>query len=142
MNRASTILWDYFQECFAVGLAGGSITPVLSDELTADVNGAILQASLIALAVYLVYEVAFLTRTGATIGKRVVGISVRLRGRAGPPPMKATLVRSACFFGFQLFSIASLLDVLWPLFDEKKQAIHDVVGATNVVVGSQPGRDA
>jgi hypothetical protein len=28
------------------------------------------------------------------------------------------------------------------LWDDKKQAIHDKVGATNVVVGPQPKRDA
>jgi uncharacterized RDD family membrane protein YckC len=37
-----------------------------------------------------------------------------------------------------LGSLFTLLDGLWPLWDDKKQAIHDKVAATNVVVGPQP----
>jgi uncharacterized RDD family membrane protein YckC len=98
-------------------------------------------AGIIQLLIAGVYEVFFLSRSGATPGKKIVGISVRLRERAGPPPMKTVLGRTACYFGFQLFNI-SLLDDLWPLWDDKKQALHDKVVATNVVVGPQPKRDA
>jgi len=105
-------------------------------------NGLMLPIMLTVLAVYLVYEVAFVSRTGATPGKMAAGISIRLRDQPGPPPLKATLVRSVCYLGFQLFSLAHLLDVLWPLWDARKQAIHDKVGATNVVVGRQPKRSA
>jgi len=86
------------------------------------------------------YEVFFLSRSGATPGKKIVGISVRLRDQAGPPPMNTVLVRTGCYFGLQLINIAYLLDVLWPLWDDKKQAIHDKVAATNVVIGPQPKR--
>src|SRR5450759_4929816 len=118
---------------------------------TAQLTGPIMQASLITLALYLVYEVTFLTWTGATIGKKVVGISVRLRDKAGPPPLVAVLKRTAVQESANLFgsvpvlgtlaSTFGLLDVLWPLWDDKKQAIHDKVAATNVVVGPQPKRD-
>jgi len=86
------------------------------------------------------YEVFFLSRSGATPGKKIVGISVRLREQAGPPPMNTVLVRTGCYFGMSLVNIVYLLDVLWPLWDDKKQAIHDKVAATNVVVGPQPKR--
>lgn len=99
-------------------------------------------ASLMTLLVAGAYEVLFLSRSGATPGKKIVGISVRLRDKAGPPPMNTVLVRTACFFGMQLVSVAYLLDVLWPLWDIKKQAIHDKAAATNVVVGPQPKRDS
>lgn len=95
-------------------------------------------AVIIQLVIAGAYEVFFLSRSGATPGKKIVGISVRLRDQAGPPPMKAVLVRTGCFLGMQLFNIAYLLDVLWPLWDDKKQAIHDKAAATNVVVGPQP----
>ena len=88
------------------------------------------------------YEVIFLTRRGATPGKKIAGISVRLRDQGGPPPMKAALGRTACYYGFQLINPATLLDNLWPLWDGKKQALHDKVVATNVVVGPQPKRNA
>jgi len=99
-------------------------------------------ASIIGLLISVAYEVFFLRRSGATPGKKIAGISVRLRDQAGPPPMKAILFRTACYFGFSLVSILSLLDVLWPLWDDKKQALHDKVAATNVVVGRQAKRDA
>jgi uncharacterized RDD family membrane protein YckC len=99
-------------------------------------------ASIIGLLISGAYEVFFLSRSGATPGKKIVGISVRLREKAGPPPMKTVLIRVATFFGMQLVNIVYLLDVLWPLWDDKRQAIHDKAAATNVVVGPQPKRDA
>jgi len=101
-----------------------------------------IQASIIGVLVAVAYEIFFLSRSGATPGKKIAGISVRLRDQAGPPPMKAILARTACYFALSLVSIANLLDVLWPLWDDKKQALHDKVAATNVVVGPQPKRDA
>ena len=99
-------------------------------------------AGVLSLLVSGVYEVLFLSRSGATPGKKIVGISVRLRDRAGPPPMKSALGRTACQLGFSLVSFGSLLDDLWPLWDDKRQAIHDKIVGTNVVVGPQPKRDA
>jgi uncharacterized RDD family membrane protein YckC len=100
-------------------------------------------ASIVGLLVSAAYEVFFLSRSGATPGKKVVGISVRLRDRAGPPSMRAVLLRVGCIFVLSVISsLAYLLDILWPLWDDKRQAIHDKVAATNVVMGPQPKRDA
>jgi len=148
MKQAVTVLQDYVQQVVNAVDAGSSTMPALPDGL----SGPILQISVTMLILNLVYEIAFLTRTGATPGKRVVGISVRLREKPGPPPLDAVLKRTAVkqggdiaglvpvlgFFG----SLFSTVDVLWPLWDVKKQAIHDKAGATNVVVGPQPRRDA
>ncbi|MEO8556896.1 MAG: RDD family protein [Actinomycetota bacterium] len=146
MRQVVSILQDYIQQVVKAVEAGSSTVPTQPDGLT----GPILQISLTLLVLYIVYEIAFLTMTGATPGKRVVGISVRLRDQPGPPPLVAVLTRTAVkegggiaglvpvlgFFG----SLFSLLDVLWPLWDDKKQAIHDKAAATNVVVGPQPKR--
>ncbi|HEY5249629.1 MAG TPA: RDD family protein [Dermatophilaceae bacterium] len=146
LKHAVDLFVDFFQKGFADAQAGVTTQPQPSAELT----GTILQVSLITLAVYLVYEVAFLTWRGATPGRMAVGISVRLRDKAGPPPLVAVLTRTAVkesgsLFGLlpvvgSLGSVFTLLDSLWPLWDVKKQAIHDKVAATNVVVGSQPKR--
>ncbi|WP_041289147.1 RDD family protein [Kribbella flavida] len=108
----------------------------------------VLATSLIQLLVGVVYEYLFLVRTGATPGKMAVGISVRLRDVAGPPPGPAVLKRIGLTSAFSLagtapgvvgiLGIGSLVDVLWPLRDGKKQALHDKVAATNVVRGKQP----
>ena len=108
----------------------------------ADVFQYVIGGSIVGVLIAAAYEVFFLRRSGATPGKRIAGISVRLRNQAGPLPMSAVLIRTACYFGFSLISILSLLDVLWPLWDDKKQALHDKVVATNVVVGRQAKRDA
>jgi uncharacterized RDD family membrane protein YckC len=147
LRQVATVFGDYFQQVMDAVNAGTSTMPA---QPTTALNGPVLQTTLTVLAVYLVYEVAFLTRTGATPGKRIVGISVRLRDKPGPPPLATVLKRTAVkeggtlvgalpyvgFFG----SIFSLIDVLWPLWDDKKQAIHDKAAATNVVVGPQPKR--
>ena len=134
--------WFYYQ--YVVGVVNWSRD--LAAETTAgsaplvlfppaDVFQYVIWGAIVGVLIAAAYEVFFLRRSGATPGKRIAGISVRLRNQAGPLPMSAVLVRTACYFGFSLISIVSLLDVLWPLWDDKKQALHDKVVATNVVVG-------
>ena len=145
LKRLVTVLGDFFRNVVDAAQAGSSTVP---PPPTAQIQGPILQISLTVLAVYLVYEIVLLTMFGATLGKRAVGISVRLRDKPGPPPLVAVLTRTAVkeggsFLGLvpilgYLGSLFSLVDVLWPLWDDKKQAIHDKAAATNVVVGPQP----
>jgi uncharacterized RDD family membrane protein YckC len=107
-------------------------------------------AALIGMVVGFVYEYLFLTRSGATPGKKALGISVRLRDVPGPPPGTAVLKRwgfvsalalaSEIPLAGSLFALLALLNYLWPLWDSRKQALHDKVAATNVVIGPQPRR--
>jgi uncharacterized RDD family membrane protein YckC len=109
-----------------------------------------LAVSLIALVVYFAYEVFFLTRSGATPGKQAVGISVRLRDVPGPPPALTVVKRFGLYVALSalgavpligtLFGLLGLLNYLWPLWDQKRQALHDKVASTNVVVGPQQHR--
>jgi len=148
LAHAITLFGDFFQKIFADAQAGITTTA----QPPAELNSLLLQVSVVQLVVYIVYEVAFLTWRGATPGKMVVGISVRLRDKAGPLPfvdaVKRTAVKEAgTAFGLvpvvgALGSLFTLLDGLWPLWDDKKQAIHDKAASTNVVVGPQPRRGA
>lgn len=148
MKNALGLVGGYFQAVMDAARAGSTTQPLPSAEMTT----AFMQVSLIGLVVYAVYEIAFLTWRGATPGKMVVGISVRLRDEAGPPPLAAVLKRTGAKVAGSVFEllpvvggmglIYTLLDDLWPLWDVKKQAIHDKVAATNVVVGPQPKRGA
>ncbi|KGN39581.1 RDD family protein [Knoellia subterranea] len=99
----------------------------------------------IQLLILLGYQVLCLTRWGATPGKLMVGISVRRLDRPGPLDTD-TAVRRA---GFQavvqalgnvpvlsLFgTIAVILDLVWPLADDRRQALHDKVAKTIVIKG-------
>ncbi len=89
-----------------------------------------------------VYDVGFLKAFAATPGKMVLGLEVRLRERPGPLSWGTVLAR---WFTANLGSLLSLLpvvalfawvysllDVLWPLWDPKRQAVHDKVARTNV----------
>ena len=73
----------------------------------------------------------------------VLGLERRLRERPGPLSWGTVLAR---WFTANLGSLLSLLpvvalfawaysllDVLWPLWDPKRQAVHDKVARTNVV---------
>ena len=97
------------------------------------------------LVVMLGYHTYFLTRRGATPGKLLLGISVRRVDRPGVLDVD-TAVRRA---GFQavaqalgnvpliasLATIIVITDLVWPLADDKRQALHDKVAKTIVVKG-------
>lgn len=104
--------------------------------------------AVIAAIVGFAYQVFFLSRTGATPGKMAMGISVRLRERPGVLSVGDACKRAFLQTALSLLSnipvlgslagLASVLDLLWPAWDDKKQALHDKIAATNVVVGQQP----
>lgn len=109
-------------------------------------------AGLLALQVllFVTYQLYFLTRTGATPGKRICGISVRLLARPGVVSMDTAIKRIAIpTFLLALVNlaviapaalVALLVDLVWPLRDRRLQALHDKVAETVVVRGPQPRR--
>jgi uncharacterized RDD family membrane protein YckC len=92
----------------------------------------------------LAYEVIMTATVGGTVGKLFTGLRVRLREEPGTPGWGTASLRGLVYqgpgvlsglvgtFAF-LFSIFNLVNVLWPLWDGKRQAIHDKVAKTNVV---------
>jgi uncharacterized RDD family membrane protein YckC len=84
---------------------------------------------------------------GQTIGKRIVGIRVVDDDTAGPIGVQLGAARSAipavvgllgsswigaASFGFSA-SLVGLIDVLWPLWDPRRQALHDKLARSVVV---------
>ena len=73
-----------------------------------------------------------------------LGISVRRADRPGPARHRhgratpAALGHADRAVHLGIYFIVFLLDYLWPLWDDKRQALHDKVAATQVVVGKQP----
>lgn len=90
-----------------------------------------------------VYEVGFLKGFQATPGKLLLGLEVRLREAPGPLSWRTVLLRwggkngigllRVIPFGAILAGIYSLADSVWPLWDSKRQALHDKLAGTNVV---------
>ena len=129
---------DWFDE--AMNADGG--TPDTS-ELQSDIAVPLAIITLINVAVGFVYNVGFLMWKQATPGKLLLGLRVRLRDRPGPMPIGTVLLRWAGQYGVGLLGVLpvvgclsfiyTLLDYLWPLWDDKYQAIHDKIAKTNVV---------
>lgn len=71
---------------------------------------------------------------GQTYGKRATGIRVRREDGQTPLGFGRGLARYAITFVFALFFyVPLLLDYLWPLWDERNQALHDKVAGSVVV---------
>ena len=109
-----------------------------------EIMGYLWPIAAVSILVHVVYHTFFLVRFGATPGKMAVGISVRLRDRPGPLRVVDALKRQVIAVGSGLLgfiavvslftSLAVFLDLLWPLWDERRQALHDKIAGTNVVV--------
>jgi uncharacterized RDD family membrane protein YckC len=117
--------------------------PALMDPLSAP--GLALAMSLLVVSV--LYAVVFLRWKQATPGKLIVGLRIRRREVPGALPwstitLRVGFVTALALFGRIpylgiLFVLAALLDYLWPLWDDKKQALHDKFARTNVVRGER-----
>lgn len=93
------------------------------------------------------YHTYFLSRSGATPGRRAAGISVRLAERPGvlspADAMRRSLLRPVLFLftytpGLGLLAMPlSLLDALSALWHPQRQTFHDRIGRTVVVMGQQ-----
>jgi uncharacterized RDD family membrane protein YckC len=141
LYRAFAELWPAVQD-YANQLEAGNSSaaaPTATPEMVKWLVGYSVLFTLVAI----VYEVFFTTRSGATPGKKALGLRVRLREQPGPLPVQAALRRTVIPIGGNLVSSLPLLsqligllqvgDVLLPLVNERKQAIHDLMARTNVV---------
>jgi uncharacterized RDD family membrane protein YckC len=100
-----------------------------------------LMLSFVAIAIVaLLYAPLMMARTnGKTLGRMAMGIRV-VRASGQPVTFVFALIREvvikALLFGFAsslTFGLASLADVLWPLWDDENRALHDFIVDTRVV---------
>ena len=120
----------------------GSASTLDTTQFQEDIAGAAAMIGLISLAVTFCYHVGFLMWTQATPGKLAVGLRVRLREQPGRMPFGTVLLRWLGQFGVRviglvpfvgsLVSIYLLLDYLWPLWDQRNEALHYKVAGTLV----------
>lgn len=123
--------------------ANGSAEPDTSPYLHDFVMG-YLGVVVVMVLVRFVYDVGFLKGFQATPGKMAMGLEVRLRERPGVLPWGTVLLRWLTQRGYGLVAflpvvggvlvaVYGLLDPLWPLWDGRRQALHDKAARTNVV---------
>jgi uncharacterized RDD family membrane protein YckC len=87
----------------------------------------------------LVYPFATMLRSGPTngqtFGKQIVGIRVvpqtAVPMRFGKVCLRELIGR--LLFGYFTFGLYTIVDYLWPLWDDKNQALHDKIASTVVV---------
>jgi uncharacterized RDD family membrane protein YckC len=129
-------------------LAAGIIAIVVVIAGAAAVNNALgvvvgIVLGLVGLVGYVGYGGFFMARdgdhNGQTPGKQAVGIRV-IRDNGQPFDIGQGLLREfvvkIILFGWVggfFLSIPTLLDVLWPLWDDQDRALHDMVVSTHVV---------
>lgn len=100
------------------------------------------------LLVQAVYHIGFLTTKSATPGKLMLGLSVRRVDRPGRLSVGTAFMRmllplavgvlSVVPLVSYLLSFVSIADLVWPIKDTKRQALHDKIAGTQVVRGKQP----
>ena len=83
-------------------------------------------------------------RNGMTLGKQV--LKIRVYREDGQPVgfglgvLRDFVVRFLLFglVGFFFLGLPGLLDLLWPLWDERNQTLHDKIVSTYVIRAEQP----
>jgi uncharacterized RDD family membrane protein YckC len=123
----------------------GLIALVVGAFLGSDVAGVLvlLTSVLIFFVVTILYAPLLMARggehNGQTFGKQAVGIRV-LRDTGEPFDvgwgfLREFVIKGLLFgvVGSALASIPTILDWLWPLWDDQNRALHDMVASTHVV---------
>lgn len=106
----------------------------------------------LSLLVQAAYHIGFLATRNATPGKMMLGLSVRRVDRPGPFGVGQAFMRMLLPLGVGVFSMVPLLsyllwfvsvaDLVWPIKDQRRQALHDKIAGTQVVKGKQPRTSA
>ena len=135
-------VFDSYSDWFDEAMNADSSTPD-TGQLQGDIAAPLAIITLINVALGFVYNVGFLMWRQATPGKLLLGLRVRLRDRPGPMAIGTVLLRWGGQYGVGLLGLLpvvgclsfvyTLLDYLWPLWDDRRQAIHDKIAKTNVV---------
>jgi uncharacterized RDD family membrane protein YckC len=125
----------YFDQVQAATEAGRS-TPDASS-FTTNVLAIALKLTVLQLIVGAIYIIPMIKLRGATLGKMATGIRVRPMNAEGLPTWGQSVLR---FVGFQVLaavpqigSLYGLIDVLWCLWDPRRQCLHDKIASTAVV---------
>lgn len=108
-----------------------------------ELAGGLFRFTMLVGIVGLLYEVVLVTLLGGTLGKLATGLRVRLRDEPGNVAWVPSLLRALVYQGpgilgnlspaLSFLGFFTVINVLWPLWDKNRQALHDKVARTNVV---------
>jgi uncharacterized RDD family membrane protein YckC len=141
LQQIAEAMSSYTDRAVRASETGAPAPPVgpLVDTLT----GPMLGILAVFTGLWFVYEVGFLKAFQGTPGKLLLGLEVRLSSTPGPLPWGALLLRYFAKIGVGLLSwvpfavllvcVYAVLDALWPLWDPRRQALHDKAARTQVV---------
>ncbi|WP_338748219.1 RDD family protein [Janibacter alittae] len=139
---------DYWRRAMA-GTMSGSPDPVTLEEASGYLQYLNYEYLFVAVAIMVLvqaaYGIGFLVVSAATPGKMMVGICVRRVDRPGPLGLGTAFRRMLLPMILRVLWVLTCLvevvfralDLLWPLKDTRRQALHDKVAGTQVVVGKQ-----
>ncbi|GAA4961660.1 RDD family protein [Kineococcus glutinatus] len=137
LQRMWVVFQDYWQEAMSAveaGRAAPDTLGLLTDATYVEAAAALVP---ITIAVSAVYTIPMLRYFGATPGKLLCGVRVRSWARPGLPRWSESIMRwltSDLLANLpSLGAVYQLLDYLWPLWDRRRQALHDKWAGTVVV---------
>lgn len=133
---------DYFDQVMRDAEAGRQ-SSASQFSVYGDIAVPLLVLTVIGLVINFAYYCGMLAWRQATLGKLALGLRVRRREAPGPMPFGTIVLRWAAHYGIYglsavpavgtAISLYSILDSLWPLWDGRRQALHDKVAGTSVV---------
>ena len=120
----------------ALGVAGASDSDT---GIGAAIVGLLFWVLCVTLVAFLYAPILMARTNGKTLGR--MAMNIRVVRTSGEPitfwfAMLREVVVKSFLFGFVssfTFGLATLLDVLWPLWDEENRALHDFIVSTRVV---------
>ena len=138
-SRAGAAFVDFFVR-MAILLAASLVGALVSAGGAETATVATQAVTIAGVVGALLYAPIMIARTGGqTVGHRAVGTRiVRQDGSdltAGMAGIREVLVKGVLFEGLAVFLafVPTLLNYLWPLWDDRDEALHDKVCSTRVV---------
>jgi uncharacterized RDD family membrane protein YckC len=85
--------------------------------------------ALLSIGLNAAYEIYFLSKSGATLGKQLLGLKV-IRADGGPIPVNLAVGR---FFAYIVSGLILYIGYIMAAFDPEKRALHDRICDTRVI---------
>ncbi|MGO9341480.1 MAG: RDD family protein [Acidimicrobiales bacterium] len=130
-KRALAIAVDFLVLSFALSEFGHEVFPlVLSSANSKPPSGQLMEFLGVSALVWIGYLTLLgSSRRGQTIGMMLYGIAVRDDAGGGQVSVGRATLRSVILLGLSGFFV----DLIWPLWDKKRQSLHDKAARTVVV---------